>query len=115
MGKRRHQMAYLLVDRKKQAGGKSYYWQKNAAKTAAEKSGGTMLQLSGYWKPMNEEPDLVYTLYCAGSLLGIYTDKARLMEAYQAVVGDTPLTYEELAVGADSYYVQEMVLNVTNS
>lgn len=115
-GKRQHQTAYKVVD-KKTAGGKTYFWQKKAADDEAQKTGGIVLHLDGYWRPAGEDADMVYVLLNNWGDSGIFTDKARVVEWLTNrleldEVSTEGLTFDKLASdGFEGYWVTEAPLN----
>ena len=121
-GKREKAKAYRVVGKDADYLGKSFYWQKGAAEAKAKQTHGTLLYLNGYWRPEDEDPDVLYALYSfyEDTLLGLFTDKGRAVEAAKEVASEDQdvdldtLTYESLI---DSYgleygvYIVEVKVN----
>ena len=111
--KYQHQTAFKIVNRHRNpfAPKKSFYWQRKAAEETAKQVQGTLLELDGYWRPAGVDPNVVYVLYGTSGMVGIYTDKARLMTAYESFAESEAPDYEELTSGKLNYYVEEVTLN----
>lgn len=111
--KYQHQTAFKVINRHHNsfAPKKAFYWQRKAAEETTKQVQGDLLQLDGYWRPAGVDPNVVYVLYSTSGMIGIYTDKARLMTAYENFSESEAPSYEELLSGKLNYYVEEMVLN----
>lgn len=111
--KYQHQTAFKVINRHYDpwAPKKSFYWQRKAAEQTAKQVQGDLLQLDGYWRPAGVDPNVVYVLYGTSGMVGIYTDKARLMTAYESFAESEAPSYEALLSGKLNYYVEEVTLN----
>lgn len=111
--KYQHQTAFKVINRHHNsfAPKKAFYWQRKAAEETAKQVQGDLLQLDGYWRPAGVDPNIVYMLCSPSGVLGIYTDKARLMTAYESFAESEAPSYEVLLSGKLNYYVEEVTLN----